>query len=170
MLQKTLISLLMCWSFVAAAETKIGLVDMQKAIESTADGQNAKKTLEGDFNRRKKDLEKDEAEIRTMGEDLEKKSLALSDEVKKKKQQQIQQRIQKYQEAVSKNQMEMQKRQNELIQPITVKLRKLIEDIGKKEAFTMVLEKSEQLVFFSTDTIDLTDRMVKEYNSNKSAQ
>lgn len=167
MLRTFAITALFSFSLVATAETKIGLVDMAKAIESTTEGQQARKTLEGDFNRRKKDLEKDEAEIRKMGEDLEKKAMALSDEVKKKKQTEIQGRIQKYQEAVQKNQMEMQKRQTELVQPITAKLRKLIEDVAKKENFTVVLEKSEQLVFFSTAGIDLTDRMVKEYNSKK---
>ena len=72
----------------------------------------------------------------------------------------------KYQEAVAKSQMEIQKHERDLTQPIITKLRKIIEDIAKKDSYTMVLEKSEQIVLFSEKTIDLTDRVIREFDSN----
>ncbi len=42
----------------AFAEIKIGYIDMQKAIQETAAGKKAKKELEDEFNKKKKDLEK----------------------------------------------------------------------------------------------------------------
>ena len=51
-------------SFTArAAEVKIGYIDMQKAIQETAAGKKAKKELEDEFNKKKKDLEKKEADV-----------------------------------------------------------------------------------------------------------
>ena len=61
--------------------------------------------------------------------------------------------------------MEIQKHERELTQPIINQLRKIIEGIARKENYSMVLEKSEQLVLFSEKTIDLTDRVIKEYDS-----
>ena len=78
--------LLLAFALPAVAEVKFGLVDMQKAIQETADGKKAKKELESDFSKKKKDLEKKQADIKKMGEDLDKKALVLSDEVKGKKQ------------------------------------------------------------------------------------
>lgn len=147
------------------ASMKIGLVDMQKAIEATKDGQNAKKELENDFGKRKKELEKKEADIRKMGEDFEKKALVLSEDVKKKKQQELQTEMAKFQQEVQKNQMDIQKRQNELLQPILVKLRKVIAGIAQKDSFTTVLEKSDQIVLYSSGDMDITDRVVKEFDS-----
>lgn len=167
MTQKIVLPLVLAFSLPAFAETKVGLVDMQKAIQETAEGQKAKKELETDFGKKKKDLEKKEADIKKMGEDLDKKALVLSDDVKQKKQQEMQKEMQKYQEAVAKSQMEIQKHERDLTNPIIAKLRKTIEEIGKKENFTMVLEKSEQLVLFSEKTIDLTDRVIKEYDAKK---
>lgn len=166
MTQKIVFALLMTFSLSAAAE-KIGLVDMSKAIQSSAEGQKAKKELEGEFNKKKKELEKKEADIKKMGEDLEKKALVLSDDVKAKKQQELQMEMRKYQEVVAKSQMEIQKRERDLTQPIITKMRKLIEDIAKKESLTMVLEKSEQLVLFSEKGVDLTERVIKEYDAKK---
>jgi outer membrane protein len=167
MTQKIVLALMLCWSAFAAAEQKIGFVDMQKAIQDTEEGKKAKKELEADFNRKKKDLEKKEGDIKKMGEDLEKKALVLADDVKAKKQAEIQGEMRKYQEAVQKSQMDIQKHERDLTQPIIVKIRKIIEELAKKDGYSVVLEKSEQLVLYSVKEIDLTDRAVKEFNSKK---
>ena len=167
MTQKIVIALLLSYSAHALADTKIGLVDMQKAIQESAEGKKAKKELEGDFNKKKKDLEKLEADLKKKKEDFDKKALVLSDDVKAKKQQELQMDFGKYQEAVQKNQMEIQKHERELTAPIITKIRKIIEDISKKDSLTLVLEKSEQLVLYSVKEVDLTDRVIKEFDSKK---
>lgn len=167
MMKNIAIALLMSFAVSASAEVKIGLVDMQKAIQESTDGKKAKKELENDFNKKKKDLEKLETELKKKKEDFDKKALVLSDDVKAKKQQELQIEFGKYQEAVGKNQMEIQKHEHELTGPIISKLRKIIEDIAKKDSLTVVLEKSEQLVLYSAKEIDLTDRVIKEFDSAK---
>lgn len=167
MMKNVAIALLMSFAFAASAEQKIGLVDMSKAIQESAEGKKAKKELENDFNKKKKDLEKMEADLKKKKEDFDKKALVLSDDVKAKKQQELQVEFGKYQEAVGKNQMEIQKHEHELTGPIIQKIRKIIEDIGKKDGYTSVLEKSDQLVLYAIKDIDLTDRVIKELDSAK---
>lgn len=163
MFQKIAVAaLLMSFSVSAVAEVKIGLVDMQKAIQESAEGKKAKKELENDFNKKKKDLEKMEADLKKKKEDFDKKALVLSDDVKARKQQELQGDFGKYQESVGKNQMEIQKHERELTAPIINKIRKIVDGIAKKENYTVVLEKSDQLVLFSTKEIDLTDRVIRE--------
>ena len=137
---------------------------MQKAIQETAAGKKAKKDLEDEFNKKKKDLDKREADIKKMGEDFEKRSMAMNEEARMKKQAELQAEMRKYQELAGKSQMEIQKRERDLTQPIVTKLRGIIEDIAKKEDFTVILEKSEQSVMWAKKEIDLTDRVIKEYD------
>src|SRR4051812_27692042 len=87
-----------------AAEMKVGVVDMQKAIQETATGKKAKKELEEEFNKKKKDLEKREADIKKMGEDFEKRSMAMNEDARMKKQAEIQGEMRKYQELAAKSQ------------------------------------------------------------------
>jgi len=150
-----------------AAEIKVGFIDMQKAIQETATGKKAKKALEDEFNKKKKDLEKREADIKKMGEDFEKRSMAMNEDARMKKQQEIQGQMRQYQEMAAKSQMEIQKRERDLTQPIVTKLKGIIEDIAKKEDFTMILEKSEQSVMWAKREVDLTDRVIKEYDGKK---
>lgn len=151
----------------AAEEMKMGFVDMQKAIQETAAGKKAKKDLEDEFNKKKKELEKKEADLKKMNDDLEKKSLVLTDEVKQKKAQELQQEMLKYREIVAKSQMEIQKKERDLTAPIVQKLRDIVDEIAKKEGFTMVLEKSEQSVLWAKKDLDLTDRVIKEADKKK---
>src|SRR4051812_23428243 len=87
---------LMQVSTVRAAEIKIGVIDMQKAIQETAAGKKAKKDLEDEFNKKKKDLDKREADIKKMGEDFEKRSMAMNEDARMKKQAEIQGEMRKY--------------------------------------------------------------------------
>jgi outer membrane protein len=137
---------------------------MQKAIQETTAGKKAKKDLEEEFNKKKKDLDKREADIKKMGEDFEKRSMAMNEEARMKKQAELQAEMRKYQELAGKSQMEIQKRERDLTQPIVTKLRGIIEEIAKKEDFTVILEKSEQSVMWAKKDIDLTERVIKEYD------
>lgn len=147
-----------------AAEMKIGYVDMQKAIQSTAAGKKAKKELEDEFNKKKKELGKREADIKKMGEDFEKRSMAMNEDARMKKQGELQNEMRKYQEMAAKSQMEIQKRERDLTEPIVKRLRDIIESIAKKEEFTMILEKSENSVMWAKKDLDLTDRLIKEFD------
>jgi outer membrane protein len=151
----------------ATEELKIGFVDMQKAIQEVASGKKAKKELEEEFNKKKKELEKKEADIKKMGEDFEKRSMAMNEDARMKKQQELQGEMRKYQETAGKAQMEIQKRERELTQPIVTKLRSIIEDIAKKENYTMILERQENSVMFAKKEIDLTERIIKEHDAGK---
>lgn len=153
----------MLFGFVAGAEVKIGYVDMQKAIQETGAGKKAKKELEEDYNKKKKDLEKKEADLKKMNEDLEKKSLVLSDEIRSKKQQELQQEMLKYRDLVGKSQMEIQKKERDLTAPIVDGLRKLLGEMAEKEGLTVVLEKSEQSVLWAKKEIDLTPKLIEEF-------
>jgi outer membrane protein len=151
---------------IANAETKIGFVDMQKAIQATAAGKKAKTELEGDFNKKKKDLEKKEADLKKMGEDLEKKKSVLSEEALGKKQAEFQEEMMKYRDVVGKSQVEIQKKERELTAPILEKMKKVIAKMAKDKGYTLILENS-QMVLFATADSDLTDEVVKSFEKEK---
>jgi outer membrane protein len=165
----TILGLLACFalsSVSAFADVKIGFVDMQKAIQETASGKKAKKELEDEFNKKKKELEKKEADIKKKGEDFEKRSSVMNEDTRMKKQAELQGEMRQYQEVAAKAQMEIQKKERDLTQPIVTKLRDILEEIAKKEDFTVILEKAENSVMWAKKDIDLTERMIKEYDKS----
>ncbi|MCB0391249.1 MAG: OmpH family outer membrane protein [Bdellovibrionales bacterium] len=159
----TLVLSLIVGSIAQANTPKFGYVDMQKAITLTSDGKSAKDKLEKEFKKKQAELKKMEEDLKKMSKDLEKKALVLSDDVKLKKQQELQEEMLKYREIVGKSQLEIQKKERELTLPIVTKLKEVIADIAKKEEYTMILEKSEQSVLWAKDDADLTEKVVKAF-------
>lgn len=151
---------------VAKAETKIGFVDVPKAIQATSAGKKAKAELEGQFTKKKKELEKKEADLKKMNEDLEKKKSVLSEDSLKAKQMEFQGEMMKFRDEVTKSQSEIQKRQQELTAPILEKMQKIIAKVSKDEGYSLVLQNT-QGVLYATPEADITDAVIKAFEKEK---
>ncbi|OFZ79637.1 MAG: hypothetical protein A2583_04190 [Bdellovibrionales bacterium RIFOXYD1_FULL_53_11] len=151
----------------ARANEKIGTVDMQKALQTVDAGKKAKSALEKEYNKKKSDLQKEEAAIKKMGEEFKKQSLVLSDDARIKKQSEIQERIMKFQELTARSQAEIQGRERELTEPLIGKLRSIIGDMAKQKGYTVVLEKNENTVLFSLEKDDMTAEVITAFNKGK---
>ena len=147
----------------ANADVKIGYVDMQKAIQTTKAGQKAKKDLEAEFEKRKKSLQSKEADLKKMGEELEKKAMVLSEDVRAKKQKEFQTSMMEFQQTVQKNQKEIQDQERKLTEPILKKLQAVIEGMAKKDNYTVILEKRENGVLWAQKELDITEQVVKAF-------
>ncbi|WP_413578325.1 OmpH family outer membrane protein [Bdellovibrio sp. HCB290] len=154
------LSVLLVASFAQAADTKVGFVDMPKAVQATAAGKKAKAELEAEFTKKKKDIEKKEAELKKMGDEIQKKKAVLSEDALGKKQAEFQGEMMKYREEVQKSQMDLQKKQGELTAPIVEKMKTVVAKIAKEKGYTLVMENNNG-VLFSTPDSDLTEEVVK---------
>jgi outer membrane protein len=150
-------------SSMAAAETKIAFVDMQKAIQATAEGKKAKAELEGSFNKKKKELEKKEADLKKMRDELEKKKAVLSEQALQQKQAEFQQEMMKYREVVNKSQADIQDRMRELQGPILDKMKTILQKIQKEKGYTAILELNPGVLAIAADA-DITDEVIKSFD------
>lgn len=153
-------------SSALATDIKIGYVDMKKAIQETSTGKKAKKELEAEFKTKSEQFKKKEADINKMKEDLEKKAAALSDEARNKKAQELQTEMLKFQREVSEVQQAMALKERNLTNPILEKIQEIIDQIAKKDNYTVIVEKNDQIVLWAKKDIDLTDMVVKEYEKS----
>lgn len=155
-------TVLSLFALQAFAEVKIGFVDVRKAVESTKAGKKVKTELESEFKKREKNLKKQADDIKKMTEDFEKKSAVLSEDARNKKQQQIQEEMLSYNQEVGKNTSDIRKKEQDLMKPIFEKMQTVINDIAKKENYTLILQSRDN-VLYAQKEIDLTDKVVKEF-------
>lgn len=146
---------------------KLGLVDLQKALQNVEAGKNAKKSLEKEVTSKRTELEKRQNELQKEAEGFEKKSALMNEGAKTKMQQELQKKFMELQKEAAESQMELQKRERELTKPIIDELRAVIEGIGKEKGLTLILEKNEGAVLFSQGGEDLTENVIEKFNSTK---
>jgi outer membrane protein len=146
---------------------KIGYVDADKALSLTKAGKTAKKNLEDTFKAKQKKLADYEKDLNKMKEDLEKKAMVLSDDVRASKQAELQKKFQEYQKLYMESQNSMQAKQREVMEPLYKKLREVIGEVAEKEKYAMILEKREQSVLWAAKDFDLTEKVVKAFEKKK---
>jgi outer membrane protein len=147
-----------------AGASTYAYVDLQKAMETVKEGATAKAKLEKEFNDKKKTISNREEEIKRMTAEYQKKQLLMNNDKKAEEEQRIQKKMMEYRELVQQSEVQMQKRQMELTQPIIENLRTVISDIASKEKYDLVYEKNQSGIFFASNAKDITADAIKGYD------
>ncbi len=143
---------------------KFGYVDFQKALNDVEEGKKAKAMLKSEFDEKQKKLDQIQNELQAMKTDLDKQRLILSADALKAKQEDFTKKYMDLQQKVAAYKEEIAGKEMKLTGDILLVVRQIVRDIGEKESYTMVLEKSQDVVVYSPSSGDLTDRVIKEYN------
>lgn len=146
---------------------KIGLVDMNYALQNVDEGKKAKSNFEKEINSKKKEIQDEENAIKKLGEEFRKQSLVMTEEARGKKQGELQERVVKLQEKGEKTRIDLQGREAELTAPIVKKIREIISRIAKEKKYTLVLQRNEDIIFYSEPKDDLTEEVIKLINTKK---
>jgi len=147
------------------AGVRIGYVDFTRALNQVSDGKEAKKRLRGEFKEKQDRLNNLQSELTKMKEEIERDRMILPTEELQVKEGLYRQKLMDVQRRFADFRREMSEREAHLTEEILERLRKIVKSIGEKEGYTLILEKSQDLVIYTPAAEDLTDRVIKEYNS-----
>jgi len=145
-----------------AVESKVGFVDIQKAVISTKEWKRSFETFKKDFSKEKKKIKSREAKIKKMLVDLNKQSFVLDPELKKKKEDKFRKEKVAFERYVQDQNAEFGKSEKEMTQKILLKMMKIIQKIGDSKKYTMILE--QKVVLYHDKGNDLTTLATKTYD------
>lgn len=150
-----------------AADLKIGVVDLQKALNLSVAGKDAKEKIKVKFMSMDAEVKAMEADLTKIKEDAEKQAMALSEKARTAKEREYQQKVKDYQRFKKDAQEELQREDAEFTRVIIEGLLKSAQELGKKKGYTMILEKTESAVIFSDASVDFTDELIKAFDAKK---
>lgn len=139
----------------AQVKGKLGHIDSNKLLELMPEKATAQTQLQ-DFAKQLQDqLTAMQTEYDTKVQEYQKNQATMSDLIKQTKATEIgtiEQRITAYQQSA---QEELQKKQEELLQPIIDKAKKAIQDVAKEQGFAYVFDSSLGLLLSFPETDDI---------------
>ncbi len=154
-----------CGATVMAADTKIGLVDFQRILDESAAG----KAAQAEFNKRGKEME---AELKTKGEELEamrtqlqNDAMVMTNEMREEKEREFRIKVNDFKELQKSHNKTVRELQMRAIARIRHDVQEMIKSIGEKEGYSLIIEKQEAGVLFTAPDADLTDRIIKRYDT-----
>lgn len=160
------LALLFLWVSLPAMAggLKIAYADLQKALNRSDAGVSAKEELKAEAARLEKELNAEQAEIRKLKKEIEKKRHVWKKNTLLAKEKAFNARAKAFQKKFVKYNDSLNKKKVEKEAEIIKELRAIVREIAKKRGYTYVFEKSAGGILYAPVDADLTDDVIKIYN------
>jgi outer membrane protein len=151
----------------AAPPTKIGYVDLEKALNDVEDGKKAKDKLKVSFDERQKKLDASVADFKKKKEAYDKKAPLLKPEARDVEEQALEKQYIELQTLAAQLQQEIAVEEAKLTKPIFDRFAKILQTMGETGAYAVILEKNQSAILYAPDSLNLTSELVRSYNDGK---
>jgi outer membrane protein len=145
-----------------AADSTIGMVDLQRALNTVEDGRNARTRLEEEFERRRTELATQREAVETFAAELEASMPMLTQEAAMERYEEYQERVLALQQALAENETAMAEAESNATGEIFERMVVLVSEIAEERGFTVVVEKST--IVFAAPGLEFTDDLIALYN------
>ncbi|SME99599.1 OmpH family outer membrane protein [Pseudobacteriovorax antillogorgiicola] len=149
---------------------RYAVVDMQAVILNVEEGKKARADLEKEIKAKEKELLGRKQELDKMNKDWQEQSPLLSEEARKKKQMEFQQKFMALRNDEMQFQQEIKRKEQMATQKIAVSVSRFVNDLAKSRGYEMVFEANSAGLLYLKDPVDLTKEVVEKFGkaSNKS--
>lgn len=150
-----------------AKDIKIGVLQTQTAIFSCDAGKAAKGRLDEKMKELQASFTTEEEGLKKLQDEIKKKSSAWSEEKKTEKVREFQKSGREYQAKTEDARLELKKLEKKELEPILKALEKVVKKFGEDKGFSVILEYGAgRGVLWAKESIDITDSVVKELNTD----
>lgn len=149
-----------------AAEVKLGYIDMQRALNSSEAGKEAKEQLATRVKKYQDEINTKQEEIKKLKDDLEKQGMLLSEAARASKEKDYQQRLKEFQRFTKDAQDELQGKDEEFTRKILEGMEKVIQEFGRKNGYSFIFVKNEGMLFVD-EKADVTEEVLKNFNASR---
>lgn len=167
-MKKLLLMLLMFAPLTMMAQ-KFGHVNAQEIIQAMPEFTKAKAEIEALQKQYEADLKGMQDELQKKAEAFEKEQATLPENIKQRRETELQEMYQKIQQTAQDNQQQFNKLQQEKLGPILAKVRTAIENVAKNGGYTYIMEKAAGQPLYINEALskDVTAEVKVELNKIK---
>ena len=136
--------------FTTANAQKFGHVDTQEIIQAMPEYNKAKTEIDALQQQYEADLKSMQDELQKKGDAFEKEQATLPENIKTRRQQELQDMYTKIQQSYQDNQQALQKASQEKMQVITTKVLDAIKAVGETGGYVYIMEIGAGIPYIST--------------------
>lgn len=152
---KKLVLMLMLLAPMTMMAQKFGKVNTQTIMQALPDVAKANGELEALQKQKDNELKAMQEEFLRKADEYQKGASTMNATAKQQKETELQGLQQKIQQAYQDGQQELQKKSNELMQPIVAKVRAAIDAVGKAGNYTYIFEEGAA-IYTGSNVLDVT--------------
>jgi outer membrane protein len=151
----------------AAADLRIAVVNVNKAVNESEAGKRSKKVLQDSFSRRENDLKAKEASLRKMVEDV-RTNMMLSEAAKADKEKEFRAKEGEFRQEVQSAQRDLQEQERKMTDTIVVEIKRIVGLIAAEKKYDLVVEQAaiQVLLYTTFKPEDITAEVIDRYNKD----
>jgi len=153
---------------VRAQQMRIAVVDLQRALNECDAGKRAKESVRGKFEKAQNELKKEREDLDRAREEFEKRAVLLKEDERRSRERELENRTLDFKRKYEDLQRDLKRTDAELTSGIVENLYGIVNDYGRQQGYTLVLESSSGLLYFDK-ALDITDAIVKIHNGGGKA-
>jgi len=157
------LALLLVVTASGAADIKIGYVDVERIRRESAPAERASKQLEKEFAPRAQELQRREAQVKSLQGQLEKDSVTMSENERRSKEQELSRAGVDIQRMQREFREDLNMRRNQELATLFERADKVIKQIADAEKYDLILQEA----VYRSPRIDITDRVLKALADGK---
>ena len=155
-------------SLYGADVAKIGVVDFQRIFGTSIAGKQAKAEIQKQGKKMETNLKSKYTEIEEIKKKLEHEALVMSKEMREEKERELRIKINDFKSLQKRYESNMRDVEKKFVTRIKKELFELVQEIGKKEGYLLIIESVG--VLYSPKTVDITDEIIQKYNADFAAK
>src|SRR5437879_875971 len=136
---------------------KVGVLNMNVAVSETGEGRKGLQEIQTKYQARSQDLQKQQQEIQSLNDQLQRQSATLSDEERLRLTRQLDEKQKIFKRAQEDYQSDLQADEQDAVRRIGLKMDRIVKDYAQQNGFALVIEGGPQ--------VDLTEELVKRYDA-----
>ena len=146
-----------------AADIKIGFVDVERIRRESAPAERASKQLEKEFAPRAQELQRREAQVKSLQGQLEKDVMTMSEGERRSKEQELSRMSVDLQRLQREYREDLNMRRNQELASLFERADRVIKQIADAENFDLIVQEA----VFRSPRIDITERVLKVLSDGK---
>lgn len=146
-----------------AADMKIGFVDVERIRRESAPAERASRQLEKEFAPRAQELQRREAQLKSLQGQLEKDAMTMPESERRGKEQELQRMTVDFQRIQREYREDLNLRRNQELAKLFEIADGIIKKIAEADKFDLIVQEA----VFRSSRIDITDRVLKALAEGK---
>lgn len=148
----------------ASAADKTGFIDMREILFKSEAGKAAAAEFKKLVDQKKLNIQELEDELKKLKDQLDKQRLNLTENALKEKELDYQKKYREYKRLIDDANEEMQIKEQEIFQQLVPEILKVVQAIGEKEGYTMIVDINSVNLPYYSKANDITAKVIERYD------
>ncbi len=167
----SLVGLLAVLAFSIGAEEdggiRMAVVDLDQALNSTDEGKAAREELARKQREAEAKVQPQIERFKELQDELKSKKFVLSEEALYQRQLDLVELKNEIESQMKELEGKFKVDQERIVGPLRKKLIEIVQEIGREQGFTMIVERSTPGLLYSREALDITDDVIARFNKKK---